>query len=346
MHKSESATTSLLEVERLESALQSAVQLDRWVPLEGYEPVDDPGLNEHCLFLKPELTRLGDRFSSVWELIADRLSAFDQEIVAGVALPGSYLQRHSVMEQHYGVIDDVSRRGRAAFSEGARMRFDELFSEAAATGSGILGAHQFLEAFPYFSARALADLYDNLNTQRLAGGTHAASVTIRGNQYVLLNGFHPDQLERFTSPDATTLVFVCRTSLAWSDIRRKFTGATNPVEANSGSIRAQLRSRREELGIPEVSSGLNGVHVSAGPIEGMVEVIRYLSNWDEGQGRVPVTSFQLQAEAAGLASSVVQHAARNGLFETTDRVVPAFDLTEELDSEEAIRVLAASEILQ
>src|SRR5882724_1495602 len=63
-------------------------------------------------------------------------------------------------------------------------------------------------------------------------------------------------------------------------LRSELTGSTNPATAPPESIRGALFARKQELGLDEVSAGANGVHVSAGPVEGMVEVLRFMSNLD------------------------------------------------------------------
>ena len=47
------------------------------------------------------------------------------------------------------------------------------------------GAHQFLKTFPHFSAQALAVLYDNLETVKLAPGTHCVRAVVRGQDLLI-----------------------------------------------------------------------------------------------------------------------------------------------------------------
>lgn len=45
-----------------------------------------------------------------------------------------------------------------------------------------------------------------------------------------------------------------------------------------GSVRRLFLQKKAELGFTDVSKGSNGVHMSAGPLEGMVEFIRFFSD--------------------------------------------------------------------
>lgn len=49
-----------------------------------------------------------------------------------------------------------------------------------------------------------------------------------------------------------------------------------------GSIRAELLKNKEKSGMVAVNIASNGVHMSAGPLEGLVELQRFLSDWDAG----------------------------------------------------------------
>ena len=57
-------------------------------------------------------------------------------------------------------------------------------------------------------------------------------------------------------------------------------GVTNPAKASPNSIRGRLYRSSEQLGPAEVSSGVEWIHVSAGPLEGMIELVRYMSDQD------------------------------------------------------------------
>lgn len=294
--------------------------------------------NEFCLFLKPEVTELpDDQISAVAAVIDEVLEAYGVEISAAVALGGPYISRNRLAQLHYGVINTISRLGLAALSAGAKQELERHFRP---DDIDVLGAHQFLDRYPFFTPTALAVFYDNLENLKLGGGAHCVHSIVRGRNTVILNGFHPEQLEFYENPRAKLFVFAMKTSATWHDLRARMTGSTNPQRAETGSIRARLLEDRARLGLKEVSSGRNCVHVSAGPLEAMVEIARYFTDHSRERSlRVHDTTFGRRLAALGLERDHIDFISTNPAMGEGE--VSAFDLTEELDSEDAARKLAS-----
>ena len=326
----------MIDVGAIAQAMEEARRNQGFVSIKGYKSQESVEENEYCLFLKPELTGLKDRFPAVAEIVFERLCAFYQRVVAATVMEASYIARHHLMEQHYGVINAISREGVSAMGQTGRQKLSELFRNDLATGLEVLGAHQFLERYTYFTAQALAVFYDNLGNIKLAPGTHGVRAVVRGSPVLVLNGFHPEQLERYTRPGSVIVAFTLRTTLSWRDLRTKMTGVTNPAKALPESIRGTLFALKQKLGLPEVSSGTNGVHVSAGPVEGMAEICRYMSDLNKGQLVTPPnTSFgKLLAQVTG-RSDLVSYFATNPNVDVDGKNISVFVLTEELDAKEA-----------
>jgi nucleoside diphosphate kinase len=327
-------------------ATATAAKEGSLITLQAYvanEPYDE---NEYCLFLKPELTELGDHMQPVLQLIAETLSRFEQRVVAAVAVGAAYLDRHGLMREHYGVIDRISREGIAAAAPAARERLRVECPDYNEASYDALGAHQFLERYPFFTASAVAVIYDNLQNHKLGGGTHCVEMNVRGRKTLLFNGFHPEQLDRYITPGASLFALVVRTSLPWRSIRQGMTGATHPAKATAGSIRALLLAQKTELGLKEVSPGKNGIHVSAGPVEGMAEIRRFFSDFDAGTV-IPhdETSFGRGLTAKGISPLLIDALARNIAVRTSNSTVPAFDLTEETDAKEALEMLSGATVV-
>jgi hypothetical protein len=295
--------------------------------------------NEFVLFLKPELTAVSRAgFDKTAQLIDQHLERFGQEVVMATALEASYIARHRIAEQHYGVINQVSEQGALALSQEAQEKLAADFPRAQAGNYQLLGGHEFLRRYPFFTPEALAVFHDNLENHKLAPGTHCVKAVVRGAQVLLFNGFHPEQLLYFTTPGTVILALIVRSKTSWKSIRQELAGATNPAKAAAGSIRGALYERRQELGLAEVSSGRNGVHVSAGPVEGMVEVGRYVSNFDEAGKTIhpEATTFGKLLLRSGFDRDAVRRLAENPTVEHGGRRVPLFDLTEEVDAADAL----------
>jgi hypothetical protein len=308
-----------------------------------YAPIPSYEGNELLVFLKPDLLELNDRLEPVWELIHQKLDAYGVDLVAATALDADLLRQYSLIRQHYGVINAVSLEGVKALSQAAKENLDAFLADLP-PDTEVLGAHQFLERYPMFSTSALSVLYDNLEGHRFAGGTYGVVVRISGRNIVLLNGFHPAQIDLFESSGAVIMCFVGRTATAWIDLRQNMTGATNPARANVGSIRRSLLESKTKLGLTSVTSLRNGVHVSAGPVEASVEISRYFSPYGTGPDISPIfTSFGQRLEAiggSGLANSLI----RNDEVVLDGSLQPAFDATEERDAAEIIELVRSGRL--
>merc|ERR1719329_1775624 len=64
--------------------------------------------------------------------------------------------------------------------------------------------------------------------------------------------------------------------MSWQDFRVKFLGSTDPASANPSSLRGTLQREWRNFNLAqEPSTGNNGVHASASPLEGLAE----RNNW-------------------------------------------------------------------
>ena len=76
--------------------------------------------NEFVIFSKPELGRLtGDDLDKVWDLFAELLGTYDVTVHTSMTLTGPELEASGAMQDHYGVINQISRLGRPALTEPA-----------------------------------------------------------------------------------------------------------------------------------------------------------------------------------------------------------------------------------
>lgn len=65
--------------------------------------------------------------------------------------------------------------------------------------------------------------------------------------------------------------------LAWSSFRGQVLGPTDPASAPPDSIRGQIFSKWEALGLKAApNTGDNGAHASASPLEGLAEKMNWL----------------------------------------------------------------------
>lgn len=297
------------------------------------------GPNNWLFFIKPEITQPLStiKLEAIVALILEQLQQYDMTIHEVKLLSADYLKDHNLIKQHYGVIDTVATVGADALSEVGRERFKEIYGVEAGEVK-TLGGLQLLEQYPFFNAHSLDCLWQNQENLKLAGGAYVEKVRIDQETIYLLNAFHPRQLEHFTSTGRSIVVFGLSGSLSWKESRRNFIGATKPQTAEAGSLRRLLLEGKEAFGLPEVSQSYNGVHLSAGPVESLVESLRFESDHDSGSLLDPSTLpfGRLCVEAFGCVPESLLH---NKLVTVDGHLKSVFDLTEELDSMDAIGVL-------
>lgn len=168
----------------------------------------------------------------------------------------------------------------------------------------------------------------------MAGGTYVCKHEFEGQTFLLLNIFHPFQLVPYTSAGRGIIVMECSSDQPWAVLRGDICGCTDPGKAKDGSIRQLFLSKKEELGLERVDTSNNGCHMSAGPLEALVELRRFLG----GVG-LEETLFGEQLLSAGHAPKEVEDFCGNVTLTYEGEPVTTFDLTEECDAEEALAKL-------
>jgi len=285
-------------------------------------------------FFKPELTSSGD--VKIDKILPDILHILKKkhhnvEIGAVSVLSGDYLSERDIMIQHYGVIASISKHGESVISAVAKQALGEKFADF--PGAEVLGGHQFLARFPEFNPFSLSVMNDNLGTTRLAGGTYAMKVKVVGKPFIVLNPFSAYQLVPYTTPGHSIVVMEILSKEPWAKLRTDVCGVTDPKDAVEGSIRKTLLHKKGEYGLKEVEKSSNGVHMSAGPLEGMVELQRFFNL------KAEETAFGKALAKHGFSAEQIAKLATNPLLDVDGKKVSAFDLTEEKDVSKSLEVL-------
>lgn len=298
--------------------------------------------NEFIFFIKPELTLESSSidFDKVLDLVFDKIEEFNLSINDVKIQGADYLKKYNIIAQHYGVINKLATNPLEHMSEDAKNNLKNFAEVSDLADADVMGAVQFLDKYSFFNSDSLDVLWQNGSTKKLAGGTYAEKIKVDTDLVYLINGFHPRQLTHFTQDGRSIVVFNLSGNLAWSDARGKFIGATNPEVADEASVRRNFLNKQSELGIPEVSQGLNGVHLSAGPVEGLVELIRYSSDFSNAGGEKSYKDFSFGKKLSSQFSDAeIQDMLNNKNIEFEGKTVSVFDLTEEKSSGEAIELL-------
>jgi hypothetical protein len=296
--------------------------------------------HEFLFFIKPELTQLagGENFELILDMIFSKLDEFGLKIKKIIHLSASYLEKYDIIARHYGIINAISRNARENLlqksAEIFRQNFNTDFEQAK-----ILGGIEFLSEYPELNPQTLDYLWQNSATVKLGGGTYCQQLKIDGNTVYLLNGFHPRQLQHYTAPGQSIIVFTITGELDWKLARNNFIGKTNPAEAESGSIRRTILDNMEKYGLKTVNSSWNGVHLSAGPVESLVELIRYNSDFERNILLQPGDFSFGRMLSAEFDKSTINKIISNQIVNYNNKSESVFDLTEEKNNNEAINIL-------
>ncbi len=298
------------------------------------------GKNEFLFFIKPEITlpESGIQLRELLDMILSQIESYGLDIANAQVLSASYLEEHNIIAQHYGVINKLANDATGAMSNGAKAKFKELYGKDVEEAS-VLGGFEVIKAYPEFTPTTLEYLWQNIPSKKLAGGTYSIEVSFDGKSTYIVDGFHPRQLEHFIAKGRSIVVFTLVGDVKWEVARQEFIGATNPQKAHEKSLRRSFLEHKDSLGLAEVSQGSNGVHLSAGPVEGLVELIRYNSNFSE-QILKNYQDFAFgRTLAEHFSADQVEGILNNIDVEVDGEMVSVFDLTEEKDSDESLDLL-------
>ena len=215
--------------------------------------------------------------------------------------------------------------------------------------ANILGGHEFLTKFPYFNAESLEILWQNLNIaqsaggtySKLAGGTYCAITKVNGESFYLIDGFHPKQLTHFVDDGKSIVTFRILTNTDWATARNDFIGATNPSKANENSLRQTFFAKKDELGLDDVSIAANGVHLSAGPIEGLVELCRF-SDTSVNDEQILNKCIMGKKLLENYSLDKIKQVANDVNVDYDGKQTSIFEITEEKDTDEAYHIISKS----
>jgi hypothetical protein len=291
------------------------------------QDIERSNANEFVVFTKPEISMVQrTEQEAIFGLLKSHFQTHGVTLAEARLIPGEEFKESGAMSEHYGVINRVSTEGREALTADADHALRDRFGRELKSGYQVYGGHQFLTAYPGFTPLSLAALFANTTVQRLGPGAYASAATIDSDNVIILNGFHPRQLEWFTRDDTACWFLHCFSESHWSDLRQSMIGSTDPERAEPDSIRGRLFREREMYGLKTVSSNFNGVHMSAGPLEALAELMRFFGGGSESY------SFTAQLTQAGLSPERINWLLTNPVLSHLGKVQTAFDLTEELDS--------------
>jgi hypothetical protein len=291
--------------------------------------------NELVFFIKPELFDV-DQDQAIYnslQLLKEKFTSYEVEINGAAIIPGAVLEQHSIMNRHYGFINQLSRKASELVNADIRQ---QIFSALGIPDTGeyeIMGGHEFLENFNS-DIDTLSDVWFAQEANKLRSGFYFIEDTFENEPIILVNGFHPSQLAHFTRVDHRIFLMLLHTDTDWMKLKFDLVGDTFPERAKKESIRGQLYANPERFGQSEVTINTNGVHLSAGPFESAFEVVNFFGPLLEID---PVKTPPLAIKKAILAGIPENKAV--ALLDNPDiNDSDLFSETENLNTDEAVQM--------
>ncbi len=294
--------------------------------------------NELLLFVKPEIFMVNDsdNVEAALHLVFARLEEFNARVSGVAVVGGAVLEEAEIMNRHYGYINRLSRFASTMIDAGDRQKIADALGMAAIAECPILGGHEYLKAYPNENCFDLDTLWFTKKSLKIRSGFYVQLYEKDGKVFILVNGFHPAQLMHFTDPTHRIVLALIHADTPWATLRNEMVGATFPEKAVPHSIRGTLYAHADDYGLGAVSIANNGVHLSAGPFEGLFEINNFF-------GKILNLNLTKQPPlllkkmlAAGLTMADALKALENPIVSETPKPTDLFTATEDMESDDAV----------
>lgn len=295
--------------------------------------------NEYLLILKPELLTEYSRphLENILSYILEKLNAYHLSVSNVRIINASYLKTYDVMARHYGVINAASRNFKAMVTPEVASNYKLIYGleihEASVFGSLELLSNGQMDA------NTLNALWKDCEIKRLAGGIYSGKVSYKGSDLYIVNGFHPPQLNHFIAENRMIVTMNIAGNTSWETARNEMIGNTYPEKASPESIRGALFQKYGKFGFDHVSYVLNSVHLSAGPIEGLLELQRFNSAYELNK-EAGIESFIFgKMLKENFSITQIEKILSNPMVNFDGKSISVFDLTEGKNSRLALELL-------
>jgi hypothetical protein len=327
---------------------QIASNIAKFAPSSGYLKVlqeleigKEGWQNELVMFMKPELFMVSDpafiRKSA--ELVLEKLEAY-KAVVHGIAIVGGqFLADNSIMDRHYGYINYLSKQASKVLGDEDLAKIAAILGLDTLSGIKLYGGHEYLQAFPTETIPDLDRYWFSKKALKIRSGFYVNQHTKDGSDFILVNGFHPSQLNHFTQADHRIVLFLVHSDTSWKSLRNDLVGNTFPEKASPESLRGSFYANPTLFGLQKVDISMNGVHLSAGPFEGVFEVLNFFGSLHARNAAQPLPLLAARLTARGLSSEEALKVTKNPTVKAGEKTTDLFSATEDFDTNQAIDFL-------
>mmetsp|Transcript_14128 Transcript_14128/g.34545 ORF Transcript_14128/g.34545 Transcript_14128/m.34545 type:complete len:301 (+) Transcript_14128:336-1238(+) len=287
-------------------------------------------MNTALVFLKPHAVN-----EKVDKFAREHLAEKKVKVVNDGVLSSEEIKSAGMIDTHYAALAASAVKTLPAnlgISAAKKDEFKEKFGvgwdEAAGDGA-LLNLAQFQSKFPAMKVADIEAKWRAGPTMKLAPGNYVSQLT-EEKAYVI-NGFYGSMREKFIAPGVQVqwyLVEFDPSEVPWKAFRGSVIGATDPTAAEDGSLRSKILKSWKDLELAfEPSTADNGVHASAGPIEGLKERMTWLGVKAEDD------PFGKALAGKGVTGQLLAKMLDNEIVELPGgEKGPCFDVTEDMDS--------------
>ncbi|MGE5343245.1 MAG: hypothetical protein ACM3SY_17370 [Candidatus Omnitrophota bacterium] len=294
--------------------------------------------NQLLFFFKPECFQFPDKKQQrqLMEMVFETFGRFNIRIDGAILLDGKRLEEFSIIDRHYGFINRLSRKASEMVSPEDLARIYDALGIADPEHYQVLGGHEFLKRYPEFDEKEENDFWLSKHSVKLRSGFYFQTYTVNGDKFIIINGFHPLQVRRYTHPLQRIVVLLLNTDTDWKVLKADLSGDTYPERARATSIRGELFKNHEKYGLPPVDISTNCVHLSAGPFEAIFEIDNFLKNVDDAHFDLYKTNVAVRMQERALSRDEVDRSLTNPTAEIEGKVVDLNTFTEEKNTNDAI----------
>lgn len=296
-----------------------------------------PWQNELLLFIKPEafLVEKSGQTERIIELVLDKLDDFAAKVSGIAIVGGNVLDRAEIMSRHYGLINLLSRSASTYINDEDKRKIADALG-VSLDDYAILGGHEYLARYPNETGADLDRLWFAGRSTKIRSGFYVRAVRKDDRDLLLVNAFHPEQLHHFTDQSHRIVLFLLHSDTSWSALRNQMVGATFPDKAAPESIRGTLYADPGRYGFESVGIANNVVHLSAGPFEGMFEIVNFFGKIvDLDVDRQPPLVLRRMLDQ-GIDRRAALKALDNPAIAGAPKPTDLFTATEDMDTGEAI----------
>ena len=314
--------------------------VDKYINITEPDFRDSKYLNELLFFIKPELLQIQeDKYiNETLKLIFNRFLEYGIHIKGLMIVGGNTLREKEIMNNHYGFIDRLSRFGSKNITNSDIFIIREKLNIDREKDLIILGGHEFLDRFKDETENSLANLWFSKKSIKIRSGFYFQNFSYKNQNLIILNGFHPQKLLHYTDKNSRLILFLIESNSDWKCLRNEMVGDTFPEKADHNSIRGALFSNPKSFGLDKVDISNNGIHLSAGPYEGMFEISNFYGKILD----IDITKYKPLLLKKMVEKGIKLEEALTTLTNPTiyfgGKNINLFSITEDVNSPEAIEI--------